>query len=293
MSSHDSQSRDQARHLRQIVALSARTAWTARAASGARRAVEAPNVIVLASGKGGVGVTTLAVNLAVTLALEGRRTVLIDADLQGAAATNLCRLDATSGVAELLSGEKGIHEVLVPGPAGVQVVPGAWAPATPAAWSPPAPERLLRSCQELGPHAEVVVVDGGSAPLAIVRRLWRAARRAAIVTSPDVAAVMGTYAAIKSAHWAGDPLALDCIVNLAADENQAREAHFKLARACRRFLGLDLPWAGFTRNDPRVAQAAAGPLPAVMACPQGDLARLTSVLAQKLLAEGSQRAAAG
>src|SRR5580698_267253 len=75
---------DQANELRQLVL---------RAALHSPSAEQPPKLIVVTSGKGGVGTTTIAVNLAIALARDGRRTVLVDADLEQADAGRLCHLE--------------------------------------------------------------------------------------------------------------------------------------------------------------------------------------------------------
>jgi MinD-like ATPase involved in chromosome partitioning or flagellar assembly len=112
---------DQADELRQLVL---------RSAAAARHpAAPPPPLIVLHGAKGGVGTTSLAVNLAVSLARAGRRAVLVDADFHQPDATALCGLSDGDSVADVLAGRRTVHEVLQPGPAGIQVVPGLWAPS--------------------------------------------------------------------------------------------------------------------------------------------------------------------
>lgn len=110
---------DQANDLRNLVLRASRPSPTAS---------QPPKLVVVTGGKGGVGTTTIAVNLAISLARDGRRVVLVDADLDGADAGTLCRVDEPSStVADILSGRLSVHEALELGPAGIQVLPGAWA----------------------------------------------------------------------------------------------------------------------------------------------------------------------
>ncbi len=111
---------DQADELRRLVLLDPRT--------GAAGGDERPRLLVIAGAKGGVGATTTAVNLAVALADHGARVVLLDADPPRAGVASLCGLDSPHGVADVLAARRDIHEVLVRGPAGIQVAPGVWAP---------------------------------------------------------------------------------------------------------------------------------------------------------------------
>ena len=128
--------RDQADELRELVRrrIADDTAWHASnerslAANAGERRPSRLRKIVVSAGKGGVGTTTFAVNLAVSLGRLGCRTVLVDADLSGADATWLCGLQPLESLADVLSGRRTLDEVLQPGPGGIQVAPGVWSPA--------------------------------------------------------------------------------------------------------------------------------------------------------------------
>src|SRR5262245_34962276 len=96
---------DQADELRQLVRVSARSSDPPRGPQ--------PLHVAVTGGKGGVGVTTIAVNLAVALAQNGRRTVLVDADFSGPDVAGMCRLDEGDSVADILAGRRTVHEVLL------------------------------------------------------------------------------------------------------------------------------------------------------------------------------------
>src|SRR5688572_29555059 len=125
---------DQADELRQLVLRSA--------ASALLPDVPAPPLVVVAGGKGGVGATTIAVNLTVAFARQGRRAVLVDADFNQPDATALCRVTDGATVSDVIAGRRTVHEALVRGPAGIQVLPGAWAQPALVDCSPAAQQRM-------------------------------------------------------------------------------------------------------------------------------------------------------
>ena len=143
--------RDQAAELRQLVLRSIQQDATGDGA--------APRLLLVAGGKGGVGTTTLAVNVSVAMALNGSRVVLADADLYRADVAPLCGLTEQGSVADVLTARRDIHEVIQPGPAGVQVVPGLWAPGGTTELSEVRQHRLLQQLRSLRRHADVVIVD--------------------------------------------------------------------------------------------------------------------------------------
>ena len=148
--------------------------------------------------KGGVGTTTVAVNLAVALARKAGERFWCDADLSGGDATWLCGVEAAHTIGDVFSGRRTVHEVLQPGPEGIQVVPGIWSPARGARLLAFAQQRLLHELDELGRHAEWIVIDAGSGLNHVVRRFWQAADELLLVTTTEAVSIMDAYAAVET-----------------------------------------------------------------------------------------------
>src|SRR5262245_58863165 len=108
-----------------------------------------PRTFVVAGGKPGVGTTTLAVNLAANLAHDAQRVVLVDADLYQAEVAAECGVAAGFHIGDVLAGRKNIHEALVRGPAGMQVLTGAASDEVRASATSRAINRLLRQMQSV------------------------------------------------------------------------------------------------------------------------------------------------
>lgn len=253
-------------------------------------------MIVAAGGKTGVGVTTTCVNLAVALAKHGLRTVLIDADLQQPAAAVLCGCAQTPGLGEVLAAKRDIHEVLQRGPAGLQLISGIMNP-TQAQSTHKSQQRLLRQLHSLGKHVDVIVIDAGSGATEFARQLWAAADDVLLVTSPDVVAVMDTYAAVKTmstpATVAGNSLApqLRIVVNQAQDEAQASDVFRRIDQSCQRFLNIRLQLAAAFPLDEQAKQAQRHGVPVTVLTPQSPLSRAIDQFAHALVPQDEFSAA--
>jgi flagellar biosynthesis protein FlhG len=243
----------------------------------------APQKLIVCGGKGGVGATTIAVNLSVALARLGARVVLVDADMNRADVAALCQLDARHTVADVLSGRRTVHEVLHRGPAGIQVLPGLWSATGVPDCSPAAQDRLLGELDRLGRHADQVVLDVGSGLNHVVRRFWQVADRALLLTTPDRIAVMDAYAAIKVLTAGRNDLPVELIVNQ-ADAGHAAEVYQRINQACARFLNREISLAGPIAPDVDIPQAAMAGRPFVLDGGGRHAAGDLETIAERLLA---------
>lgn len=240
---------DQANDLRKLVLHAVRGVHTPEA--------RPPKTVVVCGGKGGVGTTTAAVNLSAALAREGQRVVLVDADFAGPSVAGMCGLDEPSGVADVLAGRRTVHEVLVRGPLGMQVLPARRERTDPQDCTPQAQERLLGQLAALGPHADYVLIDAGSGSGRVMRRFWDAADAVLLVTHADSVAVMDAYTVIKLVCGENPLRAVVCpIANCVTDAAMGDDVQARLDRACRRFLGFGIEAIGSVPFDPCVPRAA-------------------------------------
>jgi len=264
---------DQADELRRLMFRAAQP--PAPGAGGAR-------TLVMSGGRPGVGATTLAVNLAVALAHDALRVVLIDADMQRAEVAPYCGISRGLSIHEVFAGRRSIHEALQLGPAGMQVVAGSAAPETRAAVSERSIGRFLRQLKSLAPHADLLLIDAGNQPCELAARLWSAADAVLLATAPDAVSVMDAYALIKTLltrQTLVRPLKL--VVNRLDDDASAADVHRRIDQSSRRFLGLSIGFAGAVPYDPAAAAGGKHP-PAVLAAPDGLLASAVQRLARRL-----------
>ena len=266
---------DQADELRQLVL---RTAASARLP-----AAPPPPIVVVSGGKGGVGATTVAVNLSIVLARLGRRIVLVDADLNQPDATALCNLKEADTVADVLSGRRTVHEVLQSGPGGIQMLPGAWAPQRLTDCPPLAQQRMLTELSRLGAHADVVILDAGNKVDSVTERFWQAADLVLLVTTSEAAAIMDSYAAVKLLAPRGSQPAHVCsLVNKAASSAAAEDVHARIRQAAQRFLSLEIHATAHVPEDNEVVLAERKHQPFVLHRPECPAARALEQVAEQV-----------
>ncbi len=216
-------------------------------------------------GKGGVGATSVAVNLSVALAREGRRCLLCDA--AGGDVSLQLRLEPRHTLADVLAGNCGLDETALPGPGGVQIVPGAHEMSTSSDLTEHAWKRVLGQLPGVALRPEVIVIDAGNRPDAMARQCWRAADRVLLVSTTETAAIMNAYASIKLLNDPARSASIALVLNRSRSDAAADEAQRRLAHACRRFLGLPLRSVGTVPEDANVCECTACGVPFVLAVP--------------------------
>lgn len=249
-------------------------------------------VVTIASGKGGVGKTNTAVNLCAALGLRGHRVVLLDADLGLANADVLCGLTPVRRLEEALPADRTtprtLRELLLDAPGGFRLVPGSSGVARMADLPPPERRRLLHGLADLRRDADVVVIDAAAGLATGVTAFMQAADLSLVVTTPEPTAIADAYALVKCVAGppdggaSGGGAAAALVVNQAKDAGEAGAVHARMDAVCRRFLGRELPLAGWIAHDPLVAQSVRARRPFVLAHPAGAATRGVEALAATL-----------
>lgn len=274
---------DQAQPLRRLVQDSLRNL--------PRSSARGAKLVVVVGGKGGVGTTSVALNVAVALEQLGRRALLVDADPAGGDIGLLCRLETHESAPDEADDRSTLADRFEHGPAGIRILAG-----------PPALSREGRGPGvAFGPQAmaelsllalppEVVLVDAGSGLTPTLATLWEAADAALVVTTPDMTAVVNTYALLKLLRGPRPPLVY-CLVNRAADSAAAGLVFGRIHRVCRRFLSLEPRPAGYVPDDPAfaVAQESGSPLVLSRSAAADRLVRAACALNEGLQASGAAK----
>jgi flagellar biosynthesis protein FlhG len=247
-----------------------------------------PERIVVTGAKGGVGATTLAVQLAAELARRGRRVVLVDADLPDGDLAAMCHTEACvgndAGLAEVLAGQRNIHDVLRRGPLGLQIVAHHSVQGPMDALSLTA-GRVLHHLDALNGHVETFVIDAGCASTHFGRQLAQAATHWLLATTADDVSVMDAYAAFKllATERSETLLPKACLIVNRATDDEAEAIGNRLRRTAQRFLNaaIDIHVAAVP-DDTCVVDAGRTGRPLVLQSPRSSAARAVERLAATL-----------
>lgn len=238
--------------------------------------------IAITSGKGGVGKTTISVNLAVQLARMGRRVVLLDADLGTANADVMCNVNAPATLAHVVAGRRELEDVIIEAPGGFRLIPGASGLANMANLSAHERDRLAAQMRRLESSCDVLLIDTGAGVGPNVLSFCAAAERLLVVTTPEPTSITDAYAVIKTIHAQAPRPDIRLLVNVVQDEAEARAVFARIAGVCQRFLGLSPSYAGHVVRDAQVPRAVRQRRPFVLEAPNTGASACVLSLAHRL-----------
>jgi flagellar biosynthesis protein FlhG len=251
--------------------------------AGLRRAANPGPVQVIAvtGGKGGVGKTSVAVNLATALATTGRRVMLLDGDLGLANVDVFLGLSPRHTMAHVLSGERSLEEIILESPHGVQVVPGASGVADMANLSAAGHLGLVQAFSTLSSRVDVMIVDTSAGLAHSVLQFSQAAQHVLLVVCDEPASMTDAYALVKVLSRNHGVDRFRVLANMVRAPGDGDTLFEKLQRVTSKFLDVTLEYVGEIPEDPYLRRAIREQRPVVGAFPSSPSTRAFKKLALK------------
>jgi flagellar biosynthesis protein FlhG len=278
---------DQASSLRKIISTHARQRpqrLSTPAAGDTAAAVPAPRAIAVTSGKGGVGKTNIVGNLALVLAGRGHKVLILDADLGLANIDIIFGVHPKFNIGHVLDGEKTLSEIIVEGPAGIQIVPAGSGFTHLTHLTEGQKLNLLGEFEAFGNELDVMLIDTGAGISSNVLYFNLAADDCIIVATPEPTAITDAYAMMKVMSLQHGTRHFQLLVNMATSELEAKAVYASLVQAAERFLnGVVIQYLGMVPSDHSVTRAVRDRRIAVEAFPEAAWSRGINALADQLM----------
>lgn len=211
--------------------------------------------IAITSGKGGVGKTNIATNLAMLFRRYKKRVLLIDLDLGLANVDILLGLHPEYTLQDVIEGRKGVKDIIFRGPEGIMFVPGSSGIEELTNLNDAQKELLFRGFSELDDEVDIAIVDTGAGISSNVLSFVLAANEILLITTPEPTAITDAYAMIKVLSRKRKELNIKLVVNLANSREEAESTMKNISSVARRFLGIDIQYLGYILSDPNVTMA--------------------------------------
>lgn len=239
-------------------------------------------ILAVTSGKGGVGKTSLCVNLGCEFSRRGYRTIIVDADLGLANAHILAGIKPAKTLSEYIEGKAELSEIIETGPCKVKFISGGSGIKEMANLDDNGRARICIAIEELAPFCDVVLLDTGAGVSKGVTDFISIADHTILVTTSNFAAIADAYGIVKVIVQDGYTKPIHCVVNRVRSPEEAEQVFLKLKGCTERFLGFDLNWLGLLPEDSSVEGAVLKRAPFSEAFPGSVAARYLAKLVSGL-----------
>ena len=250
---------------------------------GAARGVNNPAVQVIAvtGGKGGVGKTTIAVNLASALAERGKQVMLLDGDLGLANVDVFLGLTPRLTLADVLAGNCTLEEILLDTPQGFKVVPAASGIAQLAELDTLSQVGLVRAFGDITAKVDIMVIDTAAGIGGTVLQFSQAAQQVLVVLCDEPASLTDAYALIKILSRDHGVKKFRVVVNEVRGRGMGQALFQRFERVASRFLSVDLDYVGEIPEDAFLRRSIREQRPVVSAYPSSPASLALKTLAQR------------
>lgn len=227
-------------------------------------------IITVTSGKGGVGKTNLAANLAISFATMGKRVLVLDADL------GLSNLNIILGIVpapkyniyHLIAGEKSIADVMVNGPCGIKLISGALGITKLTNLSHKNKQNLINSFTELDGLIDIIIIDTSAGLSAPVLLFILAADQVVLITTPEPTAIIDAYGIMKAVAFKSIDVDIKLVINRITNITEGKKSADRMVEIVSQFLGMHIETIGYIFEDSCVSKSVMTQLPFFLAYPK-------------------------
>ncbi len=209
---------------------------TSRARVAARARITA-----VTSGKGGVGKTFVCCNVAAALARQGRRVLVLDADLGLANLDVMLNLSPTVTLHDVFSGQGELEEAIVPSPGGFSAMLAGSGMVEYSRMTPAVREQLLNIIEMVSPRYDHILLDTGAGISDVVLYAVSLADEVLLVVTPEPTSMTDAYAVVKLLASTQSRTRVQMVVNQARRQGEGRAVCVQLQQVLDRFVNPGLP----------------------------------------------------
>ena len=270
---------DQAEVLRRIVG----NMNNGLAAPENRKTEKRARIITITSGKGGVGKTSVTVNLAIALSRLGLRIAILDVDFGLANVDLLFGITPKHTLLDLIRDEKSIFEVMTDGPNNIKFLSGGSGVEELTRLDRKKLRKFISNIALLDKLYDIILIDTGAGLSRNVMSFIMAADEIILVTTPEPTAITDAYALVKMVSRRDRKKIIRILVNKAETAREAEDIANRLLVVSEKFLSLKLNKLGYILYDDNIVKAVKLQKPFCLSNPKSQAARSMFALADALV----------
>lgn len=248
-------------------------------------------VIAVTSGKGGVGKSSVSINLAVQFTRMGKKVIILDADF------GLANIEVMFGVipqynmSDLISSGKELNEIITEGPDGIKFISGGSGIARLVNLDKEQIKRLVNKMSELESMADIIIIDTGAGISPAVMEFLVASPETILVTTPEPTSITDSYALLKALSmnegFRKGETSIKMIANRVSSENEGQNLYEKLNVVVSRFLDINMTYLGIIPMDNNIVKAVMKQKPVSIIYPASASSKHFEEIAEKIMNEGT------
>ena len=244
----------------------------------------AARVITIASGKGGVGKSNFALNIAISMVTKGKKVCIIDADFGMANISVLIGKVSEKSLAKVLDSSMKIDDIIEEGPGGVHIISGGSGLSELSSISEDNLASLIDDFKRLDTLYDVILIDTGAGAGPHVTSLIKASTESIIVTTPEPTSLIDAYSLIKIIQKLDcAPTKLYIAINRVESFDEGVSVYKKIETISKKYIGLDLSLIGLIPEDEKLKKAVKSQTPLVTLYPNTIAAKNFIIIASRVL----------
>ncbi len=206
-------------------------------------------VIAVTSGKGGVGKTNVSANLATAMVANGKKVILLDADMGLANIDVMLGLKPKYNLSDVISGEKSLQEVMVTTPTGLQIIPAASGIKLMTELSPMQHAGLIRAFSDITTDLDALLVDTAAGISDTVISFCQASQEIIVVVCDEPTSIVDSFALIKVLSRDHGVSHFHILSNMTQSNQEGRELFMKLLNVADKYLDITTSYLGTIPYD--------------------------------------------
>lgn len=244
-------------------------------------------VITVTSGKGGVGKTSISLNLAIWLTRLGKKVVVFDADFGLANIEVMLGVRPQYNLADMMFRGKDLSDIITQGEEGISFISGGSGIQELASMNREQVMFLTSRLVELDKYADVIIVDTGAGISDSVLEFVLASSEVLLVATPEPTSITDAYALLKALNrkteFSKEETSIKMISNRVRNDAEGQNLYEKMSVVSEKFLSIPITYMGSVPMDEQISKAVMRQKPVSVINPEAPAAKAIRQIAERIL----------